>query len=121
MDQWEGVFPRAFSLVREKFGRKATSNDCARRVQSMYGGVLLVELGSAAGNKLEKMVCQGDPLSTLVKMGGRCALGVVHITCFVARGHEAPFSLPQSVAFAAGYIMHADVLQLLPVGGVEDD
>jgi hypothetical protein len=51
-----------------------------------------VGLKSAAGNKLENMVCQGDPLSTLVKMGGRCALGVVHITCFIARGHEAPFT-----------------------------
>jgi hypothetical protein len=32
-----------------------------------------------------------------------------------------PFSLPQSVAFAAGTVVHADVLQLHPVGGVEDD
>jgi hypothetical protein len=51
-------------------------------------------------------------LLTLLKMGGRSALGVVHITRFVA---------PQSVAFAAGTIVHADVLQLLPVGSVEDD
>jgi hypothetical protein len=79
-----------------------------------------VGLESAAGNKLEKMFCKGEPLSTMVKMGGRNAQGVVHITSFVAPGHEAPFSLPQSVAFAAGTIMHADVLQLLPVGGVED-
>jgi hypothetical protein len=69
MDQGEGVFPRALSFVREKVGRKATSNDCARRVQSMYGGVTLVGLESAAGIKLKEMVCKGEPLSTLVKMG----------------------------------------------------
>jgi hypothetical protein len=109
------------SFVREKFGRKATSNDRARRVQSMYGGMPLVGMGSAAGNKLKKMVCKDDPLSTLVKVGGRSALAVVHITHFVAPGHEAPFSLPQSVAFAAGTIVHANVLQLLPVGGVHND
>jgi hypothetical protein len=60
-------------------------------------------------------------MSMLVKVGGCSALGVVHITRFVAPDHEAPFSLPQSVAFAAGTIAHADVLHLLPVGGVEDD
>jgi hypothetical protein len=54
-------------------------------------------------------------------MGGISALGVVHITRFVALGHKAPFSLPQSAAFAAGTIIHADVLLLLPVGGLEDD
>jgi hypothetical protein len=80
-----------------------------------------VGLESKAGNKLEKMVCKVEPLSTLVKMGGRSALGVVHITHSVAPSCEAPFSLPQSVAFAAGTIVHADVRQLLPVGGVEDD
>jgi hypothetical protein len=57
------------SLVRVKFGQKGTSNDCARRVQSMHGGVSLVGLESAAGNKLGKMVCKGEPLSTLIKMG----------------------------------------------------
>jgi hypothetical protein len=67
------------------------------------------------------MVCKGEPLPTLVKMGVHSALGVVSITRFVAPGHEAPFSLPQSVAFAAGAIVHVDVLQLLPVGVVEDD
>jgi hypothetical protein len=67
------------------------------------------------------MVCKGDPLSTLVNMGSHSALGVFHVTHLVVPGHEAPFSLPQSVAFAAGTIVHADVLQLLPVGGLEDD
>jgi hypothetical protein len=67
------------------------------------------------------MYCKGEPLSTLVKMGDQSALGVVFITRFVAPGHEAPFSLPQSVAFAAGTIVHIDVLQLLPVGVVQDD
>jgi hypothetical protein len=57
-----------------------------------------VGLESAAGKKLEKMVCKGEPLSTLVNMGGHSALGVVLITRFVAPGHKAPFSLPQSVA-----------------------
>jgi hypothetical protein len=89
------VFPRAISLVREKIGQKATSNDCARRVQSMYGGVPLVGLERTAGNKLEKMVCKGEPLSTFVKMGARCALGLVLLSHFVAPGHEAPSSLPQ--------------------------
>jgi hypothetical protein len=84
-------------------------------------GVPLVELESAAGNKLEKMGFKGDSLSTLVKMGGRSAVGVVHITRFVAPGHEAPFSLAQSVAFAAGTIVHADLSQLPLVGSVEDD
>jgi hypothetical protein len=121
MDQGEGAFSRAHSLVREKFGRKATSNDCARRVQSMYKGVPLGGLGSAAGNKLETMVYKGEPLSTLIKMGGRSAISIVPITRFVAPGHEAPFSPPQSVAFAAGTIVHADVLQLRPVGVVEDN
>jgi hypothetical protein len=89
----------------------------------MYGGVPLGGLESAAGNKLVKMVCKGEHLSTLVKLGGCSALGVVSITRFVVSipGHEAPFSLLQSVAFAAGTIVHADVLQLLPVGVVEDD
>jgi hypothetical protein len=77
-------------------------------------------LESAAGHKLEKMVCKGEPLSTFGKMGGRSALGFVSITRFVAPGHEALFSLPQSVAFA-GTVVHADVLQLLPVSVVEDD
>jgi hypothetical protein len=63
---------------------------------------------------------QGPPLSTLVKVGGRRALPVVQVTRCVATGHEAPFSLPQSVAFAAGTIMHVDVLKLLPAGGIED-
>jgi hypothetical protein len=67
------------------------------------------------------MVCKGEPLSTLVKMGGHSAVAVVHNTGFVAPGHKAPFSLPQSVAFAVGTILHADLLQLLPVGGVEDE
>jgi hypothetical protein len=80
-----------------------------------------VRLESVAGKKLEKMVCKSDPLSTLVKMGGHSALGVVHITRFVAPGNGAPFSLPQSVVFAAGTIVHADVRQVLPVGGEEDD
>jgi hypothetical protein len=39
----------------------------------------------------------------------------------VVHGHEVPFSLPQAVAFPAGTIVRADVLPLLPVGGVEDD
>jgi hypothetical protein len=56
-----------------------------------------VGLESTAGKKLENMICKGDPLSTLVKMGSHSALGIVHITRFVAPGHEAPFSLPQSV------------------------
>jgi hypothetical protein len=86
----------------------------------MHGGLPLVGLESTAGSKLEKMVCKGKPLSTLVKMGGRSALDIVRVTSFVTPGHQAPFSLPQSVAFAAGTIVHADVLQLLPVGGVED-
>jgi hypothetical protein len=45
-----------------------------------------VGLESAAGSKLKKMVCKGDPLSTfqLVKVGGRNALGVDYITRFVA-------------------------------------
>jgi hypothetical protein len=64
---------------------------------------------------------QGRTLSTLVTMGGRSALGVVSVTRFVAPGHEAPFSLPQSDAFDAGTIVHADVLHLLPVGVVVDD
>jgi hypothetical protein len=54
-------------------------------------------------------------------VGGRSALAVVQVTRCVVPGHEAPFSLPQSVAFAAGTILHAAVLQLPPVGGVEDD
>jgi hypothetical protein len=37
-----------------------------------------VLLESTAGNKLEKMVCKGDPLSTLVKVGGCSALGVAY-------------------------------------------
>jgi hypothetical protein len=56
---------------------------------------------------------------TPVHVGGRSALGVVHITSFVFPGHEAPFSLPQFVALAAGTIVHAHVVQLLPVGGVK--
>jgi hypothetical protein len=108
------------SLVREKLWRKATSNHRARRVQSMCGGVHIVNLKSAAGNMLVEVFCKGDPLSTLVKASG-CSLGVVLVTRFVAPGHEVPFSLPQSVAFAAGTIVHADVLQLLPVDGVEED
>jgi hypothetical protein len=84
------------SLVAEKFGRKAMSRECAHRDQSMYGGAPLVRSESVAGNKLEKIVCKGDHLSMLVKMGGRSAIGVVHITRFAALGHEAPFSLPQS-------------------------
>jgi hypothetical protein len=67
------------------------------------------------------MVFKGEPLSTLVRMGARCALGLVLLSHFVAPGHEAPFSLPQSVAFAAGTIVHADVLQLLPVSVVQGD
>jgi hypothetical protein len=55
----------------------------------MYGGVPLVGFESAYKNKLEKMICKGDPLSTLVKMGGRSALGVVHITRFIARSGGA--------------------------------
>jgi hypothetical protein len=82
------------SLVREKFGRKATSNNHARRVQSMYGRVPLVDLESAAGNKLEKMISMGYPMLTLVKVGCYSALGVVHITRYVAPCHKAPFSLP---------------------------
>jgi hypothetical protein len=103
--------------VRVKFGQKGPSNDCARRVQSMNRGVPLVGLESAAGNKLEKLVCKGETLSTLIKMDGHTALGVVDITRFVAPGHKVLFSLPLSVAFAAGTIVHADVLQLLSVGG----
>jgi hypothetical protein len=76
MDLGEGVFPRALSLVPEKFGRKAMSNDCSRCVQSMCEEVPLVGLESTAENKLESMVCKGEPLSTSVKMGGRSALGL---------------------------------------------
>jgi hypothetical protein len=46
----------------------------------MYGGVPLAGLESAAGNKLEKVACKGEPLSTLVKMGGHSAQGVFSIT-----------------------------------------
>jgi hypothetical protein len=90
----KACFQELTPVAREKFGRKAMSNDCARCVQSMCRGVPLGGLESAAGNKLEKMVCKGEHLSTLVKMGGRTALGVVSITRSVAPGHEAPFSLP---------------------------
>jgi hypothetical protein len=86
----------------------------------MYGGVPW-RIGERGRNTLDKMVCKDEPLSTLVKMGGRSALGVVSITRFGAPGHETPFSLPQSVEFAAGTIVHADALQLLPVGVVVDD
>jgi hypothetical protein len=108
------------SLGRERFGRQAASNDRARRVESMYGGVPLVGLESAAITK-EKMGCKGDPLSTLVKMGSCSALGVVHVTRFVAPDHQTPLSLPQSVALAAGTIVHANVLQFAHVDGEEDD
>jgi hypothetical protein len=78
-------------------------------------------LDSVAGNKREKMVCRGDRLSTLVKVGGRTALDVIQVTRFVDPGHEAPVSLPQSVAFAADTNVRVDVLQFLLVGGIEDD
>jgi hypothetical protein len=98
MDAWmvtkdgsgEGVFTRALSLVGEKLRRKAMSSDHAQRFQCMYGGVPLVGLESAAGNKLEKVVCKGDPLSMLVKVGCLSVLGVVHFTRFVGPGHERP-------------------------------
>jgi hypothetical protein len=76
-------------------------------------------LECAAGNKLEKILCKGDPMSGL--QGSRSALAVVQGTRFGVPGHEAPFSVLHFVAFAAGTIVHADVLQLLSVGGVEDD
>jgi hypothetical protein len=77
---------------------------------------------SVAGIKLEKMVCKVDPLSTLVKVGGSRALCVVHVIRFVAPGHEAPFILSQAASlFDDGTIVHANVLRLLPVGGVEND
>jgi hypothetical protein len=65
------------SLVREKLGQKAMSNDRARSVQSTCGGVSLVGLESVAGNKLKRVVCKGDPLSMLVKVGGHSPLAVV--------------------------------------------
>jgi hypothetical protein len=120
-DRSEGRCVHKSSLVREKFWRKATSKDRTQRVRSMYGGAPLAGMESTAGNKLERMVCKGDPLSTLVKVSCRSVLNVVHVTRFVDSGHEAPFSLLRSTAFAAGTIVHADVLQLLPFGGVEDD
>jgi hypothetical protein len=46
----------------------------------MYETVPLVGLESAAVNKLEKMLCKGDPLSTVVKVGGRSALAVAQVT-----------------------------------------
>jgi hypothetical protein len=66
----------------------------------------------AAGNKREKMVRKGDP-STMVNVDRRSCLTVVKVTCFLAPGHEAPF--------AAGIIVHADVLLVAPVGGAESD
>jgi hypothetical protein len=53
-----------------KFGRNAVSNDGARRLQSMYGGVILVGSDIAAGNKLGKMACKCKPLSTFKEGGG---------------------------------------------------
>jgi hypothetical protein len=108
------------SLVREKFRRiryNVKHSPCSKHRFFLMG------LESTAGNKLEKTVCKGAPLSTLAKVCGHTALGVVHVdvTRFVAPGHDAPFSLPQPVAFADGTIVHADVLQLLSGGGVEDD
>jgi hypothetical protein len=44
-----------------------------------------------------------------------------HVTRFAAPAHEALFCLSQSVALAAGIIVYAVVLQLLPDSGVEDD
>jgi hypothetical protein len=42
--------------------------------------------------------------------GGRSsAPAVVQVTRYINTGHKAPFSLPQSVALAAGTIVHADV------------
>jgi hypothetical protein len=83
------------SLVRKKFVRKA--NDSGRHVQSMYGWVPSMGLERAAGNKLEKVVFKGDPLSTLIKVGGRSAIAIVKFTCLIAPDYEAPFSLPQFV------------------------
>jgi hypothetical protein len=102
------------SLVREKFGRKATSSDRARCVRrSAFRR--LGECGRKPAGK-SKMVGKGAPLSILIKVGGCSALCV---TRFVAPGHEAPFSLPQSVAFATGTVLRAGVLQVLPIGGAE--
>jgi hypothetical protein len=102
--------------MREQFGRKATSNDrrvnvrrslCSKHVRrSVFYGLVIT-----AGNKLEEMLCKGDPLTESVKVGERRVLAIVQVTCFVALGHEALFSVPQSVALAAGTIVHADVLR----------
>jgi hypothetical protein len=89
----------------------AEGNHRASRVQSMYGGVPPISLVSAAGNNREISGLKGWP-SVNVGQGGRsqCTTDVVHVTRFFAPGHEAPFSLPQSIAFAVGTI--ADALQL---------
>jgi hypothetical protein len=63
---------------------------------------------------------QGRPPVHIGQVGDGCALAVVRKNRFVAPGQEAPFSLPQSVALAACTIIHASVLQLLPVSGVAD-
>jgi hypothetical protein len=116
------VFKSSFLSVQEVWATwnvKRLRSPCSKHVRrSAFWGI-----GESGRNKLEKMACKGEPLSTLVKMGGRSVLlvGVVTITRFVAPGHEAPFSLPQSVAFAAGTIVHTVVQQLLPVGVVEND
>jgi hypothetical protein len=56
------------SLVRKRFVRKARQAIALAvfKACTLYRGATLVGLESAAGSKLEKMVCKGDPLPTLV-------------------------------------------------------
>jgi hypothetical protein len=77
-------------------------------------------LGERGKQYAVKHGMQGRP-SVHVGQGGRSQRTRCYPRHPLCCGHEVLFSLPQSVAFAAGTIVHADVVQRLPVGGVEDD
>jgi hypothetical protein len=72
---------------------------------------------AAPGVDEKDVICTGDPVSVLVKVGGRRALVLAQVTKLSAPGQSAPFSLPSSQAFSKSTTIEATVLQLLLVVG----
>jgi hypothetical protein len=114
MNQGEGLFTRAPWCVRSLGECQTIALDVSKHERRSASR----KLGERGRKQAGESGLQGWP-SVHVGRSGRLQSRRCPRHPLCCPRHKAPFSLPQSVAFTAGTIVHPDVIQLLPVGGVE--
>jgi hypothetical protein len=121
MDQGEGVFTRAPSCARS-LGERQCQTIALDVFKACTEECLSWAWRARQEASWKKWLARATPCPIWSRwaVAVRQALSVLlpGLARVVAPGHDVPFSLPQSVTLVFGTILHADVLQLLPVSGV---